>query len=177
MNPNLGTGGGVDIDYKKIRQMIVEELNARPYPRQEKIDLSPLAAAIDEVKGEIMLIDIPKPEKINLGALEAGIRSVSDKIDQIVIPEPEKLNLTPVIDKLVVLEKTVEELEVNINGLNKKIVDKIDEAVKEIGNDEETINEIKASVDSHLRGLRLKTFFKGEQPSAPEKKKQQRRFF
>lgn len=48
MNPNLGVGGGgADIDYKKVRKIIEEELKKLKLP--EQVDLAPVLEAVKQI--------------------------------------------------------------------------------------------------------------------------------
>ena len=80
MNPNLGFGGGTDVDYKKIQRMITEAVSGIPKAEKvsiPKIDLTTVLDAISDVQHAISSIDIPKAESIDF-------RPIITKLDQII---------------------------------------------------------------------------------------------
>jgi len=130
INPNLGNGGGAEVDYKKVRKIVQEEINK--IPKQEmpifnyelilseirllnrefpEVDLKPLLDKI-VVLGSIInstekilskkIKDIPQPKPIDLSSVEERIAKVSQLIKD--IPQPEKVdlsNITTQLDKIV----------------------------------------------------------------------------
>jgi len=127
MNPNLGgSGGGSDVDYKKVRKIIKEELEKIEYPVSDKVDLTSLKMAIDEAKAEIMMIDIPTPEKTDLapvlGEISRAIKAIEDKH----IPEPLVTDLSGLEDTLKDNKDDVKDLMAD----TKKTLSKVLNAVK-----------------------------------------------
>lgn len=100
MNPNLGYGGGsggssVDIDYKKVRKIIAEEMDKIVFPEQKetqpivipKTDLSPVRSDIVALNASIKVISdiiasMPRFEKteINFDSMESGISELNSSI-------------------------------------------------------------------------------------------------
>jgi hypothetical protein len=88
VNPNLGIGGAVDIDYKKVRQIVQEEIANIPAPPQPpRVDLSKL----DTILEGISAIRIPEPQKLDLSPVLAAIKA---------LPKPKDIDLSPVLKAL-----------------------------------------------------------------------------
>ena len=86
MNPNIGGGGGPDVDYKKIGRMITEAISGIPKPEKvdmPKIDLTTVLGAISDVQRAVSGIDIPKAEPVDL-------RPVLSKLDQAIAVASDK---------------------------------------------------------------------------------------
>jgi predicted transcriptional regulator YdeE len=112
----LGGGGGADISYKKIREVvldaILEALKGLPTPdKAEKVDLSVIESKmskldllIGSVISKIDGIKIPEIEKVDygkiIGALGYYSENLSNKIDGIKIPEIDYEMITEKIDEL-----------------------------------------------------------------------------
>jgi len=124
-NPVYGHGGGVGVDYKKMREIVRQELGIAPkeidmnpiiksikgikIPKQSKQskqkepDLSPITEAIKEIQIAIRDIHIPEPEHLNLLPVIREIKNIK-------IPEPEKLDLSPVLKGFEEITKRLEEI-------------------------------------------------------------------
>jgi hypothetical protein len=76
-NSVFGGGGGADIDYKKVRKIVKEEIARIPQPEKSKeIDLSPLLGEILSFKE--MLADVEVSPQVNI-----NLSSVFDRIDKL----------------------------------------------------------------------------------------------
>lgn len=95
-----GHGGGPDIDYKRVRKIVQEELGKLVMPEMTETDLMPLLEAVSDVKKAVQAIDIPKPETFNYAALNRQFKDVLAAVSAIEIPEPEKLDLNPVLQAI-----------------------------------------------------------------------------
>lgn len=86
-----GHGGGVEVDYDKIRKMIREEVGKTP--KGEKINLSPLLDALMDVNKSIKAIKfpeppvIPKPEKVDFKPVIKAVEKVQDEVRAIKMPQ------------------------------------------------------------------------------------------
>jgi len=139
-------GGGSDIDYKKVREIVKEELDKLPpYPSN---GLSEIRRAIKEaVKTIVREIDnIP----------EADLSGIEDNISQLVkaisnIPPQEDFDYSKIDEikrKLSILEASV--LDININPKIERLKDynDIKKAVSEVNKNSETLlNEILDKLD------------------------------
>lgn len=119
-----GFGGGVDIDYKRIKGLVKElfdeyaRANAPIAPDLGKIEAG-LAKVLDAVSSiEIPKITIPEQKTVDLSGVLGAIRSasseISSKIDSIEAPEQEKLDLSPV-------EALLEEVKKTLSGISKDV--------------------------------------------------------
>jgi hypothetical protein len=100
-NPYLGTGGGAEIDYKKIDKMIkshIDNIQLPIIPEQKEIDLSSVYNSLEFIKNQILDIHIPKPEKLDLSKLITGIDQIKQAIDEIEMPEIPETDLGPIIN-------------------------------------------------------------------------------
>lgn len=93
----LGGGGGVDVDYSKLRRIVKEEIKGIIMPKQEKIDLKPIQSSIKDVLSEVGNIKFPEQKETDLSEVISNIKITKDAIDNKHIPEPEKINLIPII--------------------------------------------------------------------------------
>ena len=97
-NPAMMGGGGASVDYKKIRDMIREELGKLPVPeKSESVNLLPLYSAMKGLDSRVGAIKIPQPEKVDLSEVLTLIRRVGNLIDNLDIP---KTDLSPVLNEL-----------------------------------------------------------------------------
>ena len=133
-----GMGGGPDISYKKIRDIIAEEVKKVPKPEKTELDLSSVLVSLERLNKSINTIKIPEPEKADFSSLLAEIRNVSKEIKAIRMPE---LDLVPVIRAIEKFEKShnfsVKELKDYSENLKKTLqmaINVLQEEVKEVEN-------------------------------------------
>jgi hypothetical protein len=110
----FGGMGSVDVDYKKIRKMVGQEID-------ERLEKQKPAESIDYVKlAETVTRFLPLQKEVDFG-------NVLKKIDSIIIPKPEKLNLNPVIERINEIEppisydKELEDLQRDVDKLKEGI--------------------------------------------------------
>ena len=148
-----GAGGGADIDYKKVRKIIQEELKKLKLPEPKiikqtkyntvkeeiKIDLGPITEGLKQIRTDI--INIPKlikpkePEKVDLNPLITKIENTQALIKGIKIPEVDFSELIKLLEELKkyfsgkdeVVSKTLELINRNTKPLKK---DKVKENLK-----------------------------------------------
>ena len=162
-----GGGGGSDVDYKKVREIVKEELRKIEFPKPAKpVDLTSLKMAVDEAKTEIMMIDIPKPEKVDLSPISREISSVKQQISDIYIPKPEKVDLSG-------LEKAIKDSHPVIRDTENKVKQIIDNIKKFFDND---INSIKDKINNLEKKLNSISYFVLDKKQTNETKKT-RKFF
>lgn len=95
INPFIrGGGGGADVDYKRIRKIIQEEIGIPP--EQKEPDLVPISEGLQAVITEIRSLPRPKDTDLSqileqLARLEAAVKA---------IPASRTVDLTPVTDIL-----------------------------------------------------------------------------
>ena len=94
-----GSGGGVDIDYKKVRKIIQDEIKMIVIPEQEKVNLSSIEAGVRRVISKIDGIRFPEQKETDLSVVIKEILNTRKAIDDKHIPEPEKIDLMPIISK------------------------------------------------------------------------------
>ena len=109
LNPFLRNGvSGADIDYKKIRKIIVEELQKIPSVEVKEPDLIPISEGLQALLTEIRAIKIPeplKPEKVDLQPVIKQLKALQNQIE--VFPTTD---LSPVLDSLNSLQETIDNL-------------------------------------------------------------------
>jgi hypothetical protein len=87
------TGGGAEIDYKKIRKIFSEEVEKLPEPPEVEVDLQPIYGLL----GKILQVcnEITMPEMPDMSGLEKELSTISKQISN--LPKPERVNLVPVL--------------------------------------------------------------------------------
>lgn len=154
-----GGGGGSSIDYKKVRQIVKEEIDKIPQveiPKQKEIDLKPVLEAIDGIE----VSPIVKTEKIELGGIIRLIEGVRMKIEALPKPkDPERVDFSGINKKL-------EELSDLVSG-------KTDKTQKEIAKD------FKSGLDGILKEMKKYTFVMAriEPPKEEKNEKPWRKFY
>lgn len=121
-NPNYPIPVGPDLDYKRLRKIVEEEVKKiviPDIPQPKEIDLSEIKKAITDVERRIAIIkfpDIPVPEKINFTPVISKIDSLLEKIDGLPkeIPPYPITDLSPVFTTL---KEEVKKLEDKLNNL------------------------------------------------------------
>ena len=124
-NEVFGHGGGADINYKKVRKIIKEELEKIPkdeLPEIKETDLTLVLRAIRAIK----IPEAQIPDKVDLEPIKNQIQVVKKAIEDIYIPEQEKLDLSPVLGEMEKI-KVKEDL--------KKLFDPIFAEIKKMTND------------------------------------------
>jgi len=110
-NPMLGGGGGADVNYKKVRRIIQEELKRLPQPIEpEDINWTPILEKIRDNYEKISSIKFPHQKEVDLGPILKTIKEVERAIQLIRIPEPEKIDLSPAMKELSKVLGKVEDL-------------------------------------------------------------------
>lgn len=121
-NTALGGGGGVDINYKKVRRIIQEELEKLPQPiRPKDIDLVPILERIRENYEKISNIKIPSQKEIDLGP----IARIVERSNMDVMKEIKGIYIPPI--DLSVVVKLLDELKEK-NNLSKEEITQLREA-------------------------------------------------
>ena len=126
----FGTGGGADVDYKRMRNIIQEELGKRALPKPA--DLTPLLNALKEVNRTIRDLRFPEPEKIDFGPVIKAIENTQQAVKNINIPKQEKPDFSPIIQEIKNIEKQgvsrgqifqsqIEKLKTDFEALKEKI--------------------------------------------------------
>lgn len=158
-----GRGGGVGVDYERVRRIVREEVAkvdrwkdiltsleaiSEKIQPPEKTNLEPVLIAIEETKAKIR-----PPEKVKFAPVLA-------KIDEAIAVIREKevtpaTDLTPVLDRLA---SDKEDIEVNLKGLK--------ESVEEVGGGIKT--ELASSTQELKKDLEGKSFITSFSPVAPK---------
>jgi hypothetical protein len=143
----FGSGGGVDVDYKKIQKMIDGAVSKIPKPIEPKEpDLVPISEGLQALLIEIRAIKIPETEKVDLGPVLDQLKVVKKSITDIEFP---KTDLTPILAKLNEIEKGVVMIEqgqedikdTHLDGVKKLVEDGIDKLSK-------TVDKVAESLDN-----------------------------
>ena len=92
MGGNSEAKGGADIDYKKLREIIVEELKKLKFPEQIQAKDFPTKVIVDSIVAKID--KIPVPEKVILTNLEDAILSLNLTLDA--LPKFKETDMSPV---------------------------------------------------------------------------------
>jgi len=117
-----GSGGGSDVDYKKIQKML--DAFVKKFPEIPKVDMQPIMDAIAGVGEKVDEIDIPEAETVELkpvldaisGAKETILQAIDEKevtdtpdmqpvLDAV---EEKKIDLSPLEDKIDGIQSTLE---------------------------------------------------------------------
>lgn len=108
-----GTAGN-DIDYKKVRKIIQEELSALPKPQNPEplnipFYLQPIQNAIAGIRNDLRSIEIPETDfsgiEYRLEGLQKAIESAKKAIQSLHIPETD---LTPVLEEIESLTSSIQ---------------------------------------------------------------------
>jgi len=121
-NRTFGLGGGVDIDYKKVRKIIQDEIKTIIIPIPEKVNLSSLEAGVQRVISQIINIKFPQQKETDLSGVMVEIANTKNAIDNKHIPEPEKVDLTPILAKNLDIEKIINNVLTEMKVGNKEVV-------------------------------------------------------
>jgi hypothetical protein len=156
-----GGGGGSSIDYKKVRQIVKEEIDKIPQveiPKQKEIDLKPVLEAIDGIE----VSPIVKTEKIELGGIIRLIEGVRMAIESLPKPkDPEKVDFSGIYSEINKIEKRLNVLWEE----NKNI-------------SEESKKRIQDTVDNLLNNIKDKTFIAlNSVEEKPKNEKPWRKFY
>lgn len=105
----FGSGGGADLDYKRVRKIIKEEIEKLPkleVPVPKPTNLNPFLRALDTVNKSIKEIKIPSQEQVDFSAVIGAIEKVQAEVKNIPEPEkPEKVDLSPILSAIEGVEK------------------------------------------------------------------------
>jgi len=134
-----GVDIGADVNYKKIKQIVQEVVDAKEIPEPKETDLSSIKKAIDNVLKAVSDLKIPK--ETNIDPLAKAISALSNELntkhkqtlDSIEKkPITEKTDLTPIMDRLAEIDhknimdglnKTSEDMHKFLGGDIQKIFD------------------------------------------------------
>lgn len=145
-NPLLGGGGGFEINYRKVRDIVREELAKLPkveIPKQKEVDVGLIISEINAVKKAVKGIKIPKQKGVDLSGVKSELDKLGKAINSIEIPEPEKVDFSGIERELSALSDKIERFDKKISAT---MVDEVDSIRKQI----ETIK------DSLKQGFPLK---------------------
>lgn len=142
-----GFGGGVDIDYKKIKKMIDEAITGIPkveIPESEKIDyekiineIAVLEVAVRDAVNEVSLA-IPQQKETDLSQIYAEFETLKQQIES--LPKYKEPNLDRVIN--------------HTNNMNTDVVKSIANYAKDFGKFKEIIGLIK-QLEEKIDGLQF----------------------
>lgn len=112
-------GGGADVDYKKVRRIVMEEIEKVSLPEPKEIDFEPVLTELRTISKEIGNIEIPKIKEADLKpvimAVDKATREIKEKVGNIRIPE---LDLSPVMKSM---EQIKGRQAVSVKSLNEYI--------------------------------------------------------
>lgn len=158
-NPNLGMGGGgVDIDYKKVRAMLKEEIAGIPpapdIPDFPSVDLRPVFDRLEGISEAIGAI--PQPATINMKPVMDALEAVRSAVANFHIPECDHTPFTKALDTF---ESSATELNRVVANLGKAFIEDQD-ALK---------SSIEANLSDVLRRSDLKKLIDPPAPAPSEK--------
>lgn len=151
-----GFGGGGDVSYTRIRNIVREELDKTKFPEAKEVDFSEVLGAISSLSTKIQGISFPETDLsdvlVQLGSIRAIVSSLPTKL-----PEQEQLDLSPVmsaLDRLATVSDVkvaLKEAEENMSDKNKKLIDtfvgyEMKEAVKAVRQTGEEMRNLKLNV-------------------------------
>lgn len=105
-NMNISGGsGGSDIDYKKVRQIIKEEVAVLEHEEMEMPEMPSLEPIMSAIKGVYLAvtgIEIPKQKETDLKPVLKSLTEINKLVDSLPkeIPEYPKTDLSGVLDKI-----------------------------------------------------------------------------
>jgi hypothetical protein len=86
INPFLSPVGP-DIDYKRIRKIVAEEVSNQIIPEPKEPDLIPISEGLQALLTEIRGIDIPKAKEVDLTPVMVKLEVLQQSVNDIEIPE------------------------------------------------------------------------------------------
>jgi len=169
-NPTIdGGGGGVDIDYKKIKQLMVDCI--QEYVKLPKdFDIEPLMLAIRTGNSELFTslatefterLRAEKPESYNDTQIRVLLSGISQQIAD--IPKPEKVDFGPLEEKIQGLTNASEEERISLATEVMRIRGELLEALKPEDN-----NTMLQNIYDYLQSIDSVTMVKS--PKLPEVK-------
>lgn len=128
-----GGGGGADIDYKKVRQIIIEELAKITFPDIPETDLIPLFNRLSRLE---QLIKENKPINPDYSGILSSISGVKDEIKKEIAKNKTEIDLSEINSKLddynSKTEKALKEIAKDFIGSVSKIPDYLKDFSKNI---------------------------------------------
>lgn len=131
-------GGGADIDYKRVREILRDELAKVPpvaIPPAKDVDFSPLTDALQAILSEVRSIELPEPKAVDFRPVMAKIEALERVIHAIPIPE---IDLEPLLAALDELKLTHEP---HLADFSAKLDNLFTRIKQFFGNDVDGINE------------------------------------
>lgn len=99
--------GGDDVDYKKIRKIMKEEIAEVKIPEQQNVSFDNVIVEVKRVGELVKKIEMPKiPEQKQvdlspvISKIDASTKEITDKLDDVEFPEMPETDLSPIIAKL-----------------------------------------------------------------------------
>ena len=164
---HFGGGGGSDIDYRRLRKIIQEELEKLPkvelpkFPKQEKVDLVPVLQAIAN-----KTFDFPKPEKIDLTNLTLGQKKIIQVIADKEIPVTD---LNPVMESIV--KHSPQQALSEIKTLKEEISELFEAFKKLFGDDMTSMRKKMAEMEKFMKSMPYVTLAPLQQSKTPSYKR------
>lgn len=144
-------GGGVGVDYKRLRAIVQEEI--KKAPKGQRVDLSGVLGAVATAQKAIEGIKMPEIKETDLSgiltAIENAKAAVVTEVGKIEIPE--KVDEEAIANQILGVDTSVKEMEGNVE---KKVEQALEEGVAKMkeGN-EERIKEIKDALVEALTNV------------------------
>lgn len=155
-------GGGADIDYKKIRQIIKEEITAQeqptiPTPRDMTPEMLGMERRIkDALTDAVGSIRIPEQVKPDLQSVVAQIRSTIDDALNTILLAVDNKEVTPETDLTPVMTEVQnipsQEMLDAIAALNARV-----ETLQEIVNTQQDVNSLKTAAEEFMSKVSPRT--------------------
>ena len=178
---HFGGGGGSDIDYRRLRKIIQEELEKLPkaelpkFPKQEKVDLVPVLQAIAN-----KTFEFPKPEKVDLSGLSEGQKKIIREINGI-----PRTDLTPILEAIdknspeevitkvtqLIVKNTPENILSNVEKLKEEISELFEAFKKLFGDDMTSMRKKMAEMEKFMKSMPYVTLAPQQQSKTPSYKR------
>lgn len=97
--------GGADINYKKLRSIVKEEVDNRKMQEIKETNLGGVETSLNDVLQAIKDIRMPEPEKIDYEAILSQIRAIESSLAQRI----KEKEVTPITNLESILEKNTQE--------------------------------------------------------------------
>lgn len=137
----LGGGGGVDIDYKKIKKMLdtLSESIVSAFPKVKEVEITPILNALKSLESGLATLNDKEDKPDDLSPVVAQIKDLgASVIKEVKAQKPTTPDLSPILKKLDEIDGT------------EKILTAIEDSTNSIKND---IAEIEKCVDTMADGV------------------------
>lgn len=163
---HLGGGGGVDINYKKVREIIKEELAKLEMPKMPEIDMTGTEKMLMQIKNRVQSLPDRMPD-MDISGLKSEMMAIREVVSR---EKPEKVNLMPIQEELAILEKQNDEYMENIMAMmDNSEMKAIGKMMKELVEKTTEVLNLKKQIKELITMISDKPFFILNQPAGEQK--------